>query len=82
MGAGSSFAATVVPRFATKQPREWIPSRPKADRFETLEAVTADALEQWSKSGNDPTVLRGAELTWKTPSGGSETGFVSAVADR
>ncbi|WP_137289031.1 DUF7845 domain-containing protein [Natronorubrum halophilum] len=57
-------------------------SQLKADSFENLGTIAAEALEKWSKSGNDPTVLRGAELTWKTPGGGTETGFVGAVADR
>ncbi|TYL38172.1 DNA-binding protein [Natronococcus pandeyae] len=54
----------------------------KASSFETVWAVAAEALEKWSKSGNDPAVLRRAELTWKTPGGGTELGFVGAVADR
>ena len=57
-------------------------SRLKADNFEHVATIAAEALEKWSKSGNDPTVLRGAQLTWKTPGGGNETGFVGAVADR
>ncbi|WP_408957257.1 DNA-binding protein [Natrinema sp. 74] len=57
-------------------------SRLKADSFENVQTIAAEALEKWSKSGNDPTVLRGAELTWKTPGGRTETGFVGAVADR
>ncbi|ELZ19368.1 hypothetical protein C477_08518 [Haloterrigena salina JCM 13891] len=57
-------------------------SRLKADSFENVGTIAAEALEKWSKSGNDPTILRGAELTWKTPGGGTETGFVGAVADR
>ncbi|MFC4436993.1 MULTISPECIES: DUF7845 domain-containing protein [Natrialbaceae] len=54
----------------------------KASSFENVWAVAAEALEKWSKSGNDPAVLRRAELTWKTPGGGTELGFVGAVADR
>ncbi|QLK25125.1 DNA-binding protein [Natrinema zhouii] len=57
-------------------------SRLKSDSFENLATIAGEALEKWSKSGNDPTVLRGAELTWKTPGGGTETGFIGAVADR
>ncbi|WP_408959212.1 DNA-binding protein [Natrinema sp. 74] len=57
-------------------------SRLKSDSFENVQTIASEALEKWSKSGNDPTVLRGAELTWKTPGGGTETGFVGAVADR
>ena len=57
-------------------------SRLKADSFEDLATIASEALEKWSKSGNDPTALRGIELTWKTPGGGTETGFVGAVADR
>ncbi|SFS52226.1 hypothetical protein SAMN04488556_1294 [Halostagnicola kamekurae] len=57
-------------------------SQLKADSFEHVATIAAEPLEKWSKSGNDPTVLRGAQLTWKTPGGGSETGFVGAVADR
>ncbi|WP_455449796.1 DUF7845 domain-containing protein [Natrinema thermotolerans] len=57
-------------------------SRLKADSFENVATIASEALEKWSKSGNDPTTLRGTELTWKTPSGGTETGFVGAVADR
>ncbi|WP_187432934.1 hypothetical protein [Natronococcus pandeyae] len=49
---------------------------------ETVWAVAAEALEKWSKSGNDPAALRRAELTWKTPGGGTELGFAGAVADR
>ncbi|ELZ11923.1 hypothetical protein C478_12155 [Natrinema thermotolerans DSM 11552] len=57
-------------------------SRLKADSFENVATIATEALEKWAKSGNDPTALRGVELTWKTPSGGTETGFVGAVADR
>ncbi|QSX00886.1 DNA-binding protein [Haloterrigena alkaliphila] len=57
-------------------------SRLKSDSFENVATIASEALEKWSKSGNDPTILRGAELTWKTPGGGTETGFVGAVADR
>ncbi|AHG00332.1 hypothetical protein HALLA_17535 [Halostagnicola larsenii XH-48] len=57
-------------------------SQLRADSFENVTTIAAEALEKWSKSGNDPTILRGAELTWKTPGGGNETGFVGAVADR
>ncbi|WP_222915034.1 DNA-binding protein [Natrinema sp. SYSU A 869] len=57
-------------------------SRLKADSFENVATIASEALEKWSKSGNDPTALRGVELTWKTPGGGTETGFVGAVADR
>ncbi|MBZ6495632.1 DNA-binding protein [Natrinema longum] len=57
-------------------------SRLKYDSFENVATITSEALEKWSKSGNDPTTLRGVELTWKTPGGGTETGFVGAVADR
>jgi len=56
-------------------------SRLKADSFEDLATIASEALEKWSKSGNDPTALRSIELTWKTPGGGTETGFVGAVAD-
>lgn len=49
---------------------------------EIVQALASEVLEKWSRSGNDPTVLRGTELTWKTPGGGTETGFVGAVADR
>ncbi|WP_226040036.1 hypothetical protein [Natrinema sp. DC36] len=38
-------------------------SRLKSDRFENLHALASEALEKWSRSGNDPTVLRGVELT-------------------
>ncbi|QCS44097.1 DNA-binding protein [Natrinema versiforme] len=57
-------------------------SRLKSDSFENVATIASEALEKWSKSGNDPTALRGIELTWKTPGGGTETGFVGAVADR
>ncbi|KDE56697.1 hypothetical protein EL22_25345 [Halostagnicola sp. A56] len=57
-------------------------SQLKSDSFEHVATIAAEALEKWSKSGNDPTVLRGAQLSWKTPGGGSESGFVGAVADR
>ncbi len=57
-------------------------SRLKADSFENVRTIASETLEKWSRSGNDPTALRGVELTWKTPGGGTETGFVGAVADR
>jgi hypothetical protein len=57
-------------------------SRLKSDSFENVATIASEALEKWSKSGNDPTELRGVEFTWKTPGGGTETGFVGAVADR
>ncbi|GAB7120914.1 hypothetical protein JCM9743_33840 [Natrinema sp. JCM 9743] len=47
-----------------------------------LATIASEALEKWSKSGNDPTALRGIEVTWKTPGSGTETGFVGAIADR
>ncbi len=34
---------------------------------EIVQSLASGALEKWSRSGNDPTVLRSAELTWKTP---------------
>ncbi|GAB7121213.1 hypothetical protein JCM9743_36850 [Natrinema sp. JCM 9743] len=49
-------------------------SRLKSDSFENVAAIASEALEKWSKSGNDPTTLRGVELTWKTPSGGPKPG--------
>ncbi|ELY64701.1 DUF7845 domain-containing protein [Natrinema versiforme] len=57
-------------------------SRLKSDSFENVATIASEALEKWSKSGNDPTALRGLELTWKTPGGGTESGFVGAIADR
>lgn len=57
-------------------------SRLKSDSFENVATIASEALEKWSKSGNDPTALRKIELTWKTPGGGTETGFVGAIADR
>ncbi|QCS42655.1 DNA-binding protein [Natrinema versiforme] len=57
-------------------------SRLKSDSFENVATIASEALEKWSKSGNDPTALRGIELTWKTPGGGTESGFVGAIADR
>ncbi|WP_226006602.1 DNA-binding protein [Natrinema salinisoli] len=57
-------------------------SRLKSDSFENVATIASEALEKWSRSGNDPTELRGVEFTWKTPGGGTETGFVGAVADR
>ncbi|SDR44887.1 hypothetical protein SAMN04489842_4126 [Natronobacterium texcoconense] len=54
----------------------------KSSSFENVQTVAAEALEKWRKSGNDPAVLRRAELSWKTPGGGTEVGFVGAVADR
>ncbi|WMT09795.1 hypothetical protein NP511_09235 [Natrinema thermotolerans] len=61
---------------------ETIRSQLNADSVETVATIASEGLEKWAKSGNDPTILRGAELTWKTPGGGTETGFVGAVADR
>jgi len=57
-------------------------SQLKSDSLENRSTIAAEVLETWSKPGNDPTVLRGVELTWKTPGSGTETGFVGAVADR
>ncbi|AFZ71416.1 DUF7845 domain-containing protein [Natronobacterium gregoryi] len=54
----------------------------KSSSFENVQTIAAEALEKWRKSGNDPAVLRRAELSWKTPDGGTEVGFVGAVADR
>ena len=54
----------------------------KASSFENAWTIAAEALEKWSKSGNDPAVLRRAQMTWRTPSGGTEVGFVGPVADR
>ncbi|WP_455450018.1 hypothetical protein [Natrinema thermotolerans] len=61
---------------------ETIRSQLNADSVGTVVTIASKALEKWSTSRNDPTVLRGVELTWTTPGGGTETGFVSAVADR
>ncbi len=61
---------------------ETIRSQLNADSVETVATIASEGLEKWSTSGNDPTILRSAELTWKTPGGGTETGFVGAVADR
>ncbi len=55
-------------------------SKLKYGSFENVATIAAEALEKWSKSGNDPAVLRQAELTWKTPGGGTEVGFVGAIA--
>ncbi|WP_226007784.1 DNA-binding protein [Natrinema salinisoli] len=57
-------------------------SRLKSDSFGNVATIASEALKKWSRSGNDPTKLRGVEFTWKTPGGGTETGFVGAVADR
>ena len=77
-GAGLEFDDQGEPR---QMRIDTILSRLESDSFENLGTIASEALEKWSKSGNDPTVLRGAELTWKTPGGGTETGFVGAVAD-
>ncbi|AXR77690.1 DUF7845 domain-containing protein [Natrarchaeobaculum sulfurireducens] len=61
---------------------ETILSRLKSSSFENVQRIAAEALEKWRKSGNDPSVLRQAQLTWRTPGGGTEVGFVGAVADR
>jgi hypothetical protein len=66
----------------TKLRIDTILSRLKSSSFENTWAIAAEALEKWSTSGNDPTLLRGAEMTWKTPNGGTEVGFVGTVADR
>ncbi|MDS0475268.1 DNA-binding protein [Natrinema sp. 1APR25-10V2] len=78
-GANLSFDDQGEPR---RMRIDTILSRLKSDSFENVQTIAAEALEKWSKSGNDPTVLRGVELTWQTPGGGTETGFVGAVADR
>ncbi len=57
-------------------------SRLKSSSFENVQTIATEALEKWTKSGNDPALLRRAQLTWKTPGGGTEAGFVGAVADR
>ncbi|WP_265109605.1 DNA-binding protein [Halosolutus halophilus] len=54
----------------------------KASSFENVATIAAEALEKWSKSGNDPAILRRAQMSWKTPGGGTEVGFVGAIADR
>ncbi|WP_255193023.1 DNA-binding protein [Natronobeatus ordinarius] len=53
----------------------------KADSFETAQRVASEALEKWTRSGNDPAVLRRTSMTWTTPGGTTETGFVGAIAD-
>jgi len=78
-GADLSFDDQGEPR---RMRIDTILSRLKSDSFENVQTIAAEALDKWSKSGNDPTVLRGVELTWKTPGGGTETGFIGAVADR
>ncbi|TYT61795.1 DUF7845 domain-containing protein [Natrialba swarupiae] len=57
-------------------------SQLKYGSFENVQTIATEALEKWRKSGNDPALLRRAYLTWKTPGGGTETGYVGAVADR
>ncbi|WP_254861725.1 DNA-binding protein [Halovivax gelatinilyticus] len=54
----------------------------KSDSFETAQEIASDALYKWTRSGNDPLPLRRTLMTWKTPSGDTETGYVGAVADR
>ncbi|WP_255193964.1 DNA-binding protein [Natronobeatus ordinarius] len=54
----------------------------KADSFETAQRVASEALEKWTRSGNDPAVLRRTSMTWTTPGGTTETGFIGAIADR
>lgn len=54
----------------------------KSDSFEDVQAIATEALEKWVRSGNDPAVLRRTQMTWKTPDGGTESGFVGTVADR
>ncbi|RQH03427.1 DUF7845 domain-containing protein [Natrarchaeobius oligotrophus] len=61
---------------------EAILSELKASSFENVHTIAAEALEKWSKSGNDPSLLRRAQLTWRTPGGGTEVGYVGPVADR
>ncbi|MFC6716257.1 DNA-binding protein [Natrialbaceae archaeon GCM10025810] len=57
-------------------------SRLKSSSFESVHEVAREALETWSKSGNDPAVLSRTEIVWRTPGGGTEVGFVGAVAGR
>ncbi|SFC65455.1 hypothetical protein SAMN05444422_11353 [Halobiforma haloterrestris] len=54
----------------------------KSTSFENVQAIAAEAIDKWRKSGNDPAVLRRTEMSWKTPGGGTKVGFVGAVADR
>ncbi|APW99955.1 DNA-binding protein [Halobiforma lacisalsi AJ5] len=54
----------------------------KSTSFENVQAIAAEAIDKWRKSGNDPAILRRTEMSWKTPEGGTEVGFVGAVADR
>ncbi|RQG94086.1 hypothetical protein [Natrarchaeobius chitinivorans] len=49
---------------------------------ELVQTIDAEAIEKWRKSGNDPSVLRRAQLTWKAPGGGTEVGYVGSIADR
>ncbi|RQG87024.1 DNA-binding protein [Natrarchaeobius halalkaliphilus] len=61
---------------------ETILSELKASRFENVQTIAAEAIEKWRKSGNDPSLLRRSQLSWQTPDGGTEVGYVGTVADR
>ncbi|RQG94071.1 DUF7845 domain-containing protein [Natrarchaeobius chitinivorans] len=57
-------------------------SQLKYGSFENVQTIAAEAIEKWRKSGNDPSVLRRAQMTWKAPGGGTEVGYVGSIADR
>ncbi|AGB17368.1 hypothetical protein Halru_2797 [Halovivax ruber XH-70] len=54
----------------------------KTSSYESVQAAARQAIEKWRHSGNDPAVIRGAIIKWQTPDGGTETGYIGAVADR